>query len=103
MMLCLPARAGMFQSTPQPRRWGDLVRPEDILSYTIDVSIHSPAKKVGRPDLVGGENISLVVSIHSPAKKVGRQTTSHSILAATQSFNPLPSQEGGETCPPERQ
>ena len=37
----------LFQSTPQPRRWGDLP-PSGSESPLVGVSIHSPAKKVGR-------------------------------------------------------
>ena len=43
-----------FQSTPQPRRWGDF-QGLKMTAMGARVSIHSPAKKVGRRARLLGE------------------------------------------------
>ena len=85
-----------FQSTPQPRRWGDSTRnrfpPFSLICFN-----PLPSQEGGETNPPATSGRLMIVSIHSPAKKVGRLDTPLLANHGHVRFNPLPSQEGGET------
>ena len=65
------------------------------------VSIRSPHKSKGRHPATSDLKIHGIVSIRSPHKSKGRQDFQR-VSTCYISFNPLPSQKQGETCPHRR-
>ena len=96
LTMAAQARQKCFNPLPPPKR-GETVL-DQLLPAGLGVSIHSPRRSEGRPELDLHPNRRIEVSIHSPRRSEGRPRAMRGHVQAVPSFNPLPPPKRGETA-----